>query len=204
MDPIPWSKVEGWACIACGDCCKDFRVPISAYEVARLAGSFGYWAIEAGLNSYYLKKRLDGRCAFQVRRSGRWICGVQPLKPMACKLWPFMVYEKPRYGCRDEAEYEFNGQRFYVYVNPYCRGLAYGKPSHTFESKVLPEFIEIKLGIRERQSLSTSSIVELEGGPPAGEAVGAQLLIVGTPRSPLNIVGALGDSARLYLRIPMP
>ena len=159
MKPIPWRRVENWFCIACGDCCKEFKVPLSAYEATRLASIFGYEYLELGLRGYYLKKRQDKRCVFQVYSNGRWICGIQGLKPLACRLWPFIISERPRYDYKDEAEFEFRGQRFYVYLNPYCRGIIYGKPSSMFINKVIPEFIEISLGLRRNQEFSTSMLV---------------------------------------------
>jgi len=155
---VPWRRVENWLCVACGECCREFRVPLRAYEVVRLANLFGYGPLELGLKGYRLRKRPDGRCVFQVYRSGRWICGIQSIKPLACKLWPFFISDKPQ-DSKDEAEYEFRGYRFYVYVNPFCRGVVYGKPSNVFAKKVIPEFIELSLGLRREQSLSTSPFV---------------------------------------------
>jgi len=159
LEPIPWSKIENWFCIACGNCCREFKVPLSAYEAIKLAEIFGYDRLELGLKGYYLRKRPDRRCVFQVYSNGKWICGIQSIKPLACRLWPFMVRSKPRHGYKDEAEYEYKGQKFYVYVNPYCRGLIFGKPSRMLIEKVIPEFIELSMGLRVKQELSTSLLV---------------------------------------------
>jgi Fe-S-cluster containining protein len=164
---IPWRKVENWLCVACGDCCREFRVPLRAYEAAKLANLFGYGCLELGLGEYRLRKRPDGRCVFQVYTGGKWICGVQCIKPLACKLWPFFISDKPR-DSKDEAEYEFKGYRFYVYVNSFCRGVVYGKPSNIFAKRVIPEVIELSLGLRREQCLSTSPLVSSSLDPLSG------------------------------------
>ena len=160
MPLVPWRRVENWLCVACGDCCREFRVPLRAYEAVKLANLFGYGCLELGLRGYRLRKGPDGRCVFQVYKGGRWICGIQSIKPLACKLWPFFISDKPQ-DSKDEAEYEFKGYMFYVYVNPFCRGVVYGRPSHVFAKKVIPEIIELSLGLRMEQSLSTSPLVGL-------------------------------------------
>jgi len=161
---VPWRRVKDWLCVACGDCCKEFRVPLRAYEAVRFANLFGYGCLELGLRGYRLKKRPDGRCIFQVYREGMWVCGVQNIKPLACKVWPFLIFDKPR-DFKDEAEYEFKNYKFYVYVNPFCRGVVYGEPSSVLAKKVIPEFVELSLGLRREQSLSTSPFVSLEPSP---------------------------------------
>jgi len=162
VKPIPWRKVENWFCIACGDCCREFRVPLNAYEATKLAEIFGYDCLELGLKGYYLKKKPNRRCIFQIYSGGRWICGIQGIKPLACRLWPFIVTQKPRYEYKDEAEFEFRGQKVYVYLNPYCRGIIYGTPSSIFIKKVIPEFVELSLGLRREQELSTSILVSAQ------------------------------------------
>ncbi|MEM4576226.1 MAG: YkgJ family cysteine cluster protein [Candidatus Nezhaarchaeales archaeon] len=159
MKLVPWRRIESWSCIACGDCCKEFRVPLKAYEAARLARLFGYTCIEFNIERYVLRKRLDGRCIFQVYSNGKWVCGIQSIKPLACKIWPFLVSHMPSHGSKEEAWYEYEGRKYYIYVNTFCRGIAYGKPTKTLSEKVLPEFIELSLGIREKQNLSTSMLV---------------------------------------------
>lgn len=161
MKLIPWRKVEDWVCLACGICCKEFRVPLSMHEATKLAMIFGHGCLEVNWRGYYLKKTLDRRCMFQVNLGGKLTCGIQEIKPLACKLWPFTVLREPRYGARNEALYEFKGQGFYVYLNPYCRGIIYGRPSERFERKVIQEFIELSIGLRVKQELSTSPFISL-------------------------------------------
>jgi len=153
---VPWRRVRDWFCTACGGCCMKFKVPLTAYETTIISKVFGYECLELGLGTYYLRRRASKRCIFQVYREGRWVCGIQGFKPMACKLWPFTICEKPEYGFNEEAEFEFGNERFYVYLNPYCRGMVYGRPSKVLVQKVVPEFVELRLGLRREQSRSTS------------------------------------------------
>lgn len=158
---VPWRRVENWFCIACGECCREFKVLLRTYEAVRFANIFGYKCLELGLRGYVLRKRADGRCVFQVYSNGKWVCSVQSIKPLACKLWPFFISERPQ-DFKEEAEYEFKGYTFYVYVNPFCRGLVYGKPTTMFAKKVVPEFIELSLGLRREQTFSTSLLLETD------------------------------------------
>ncbi|MCX8182017.1 MAG: YkgJ family cysteine cluster protein [Candidatus Methanomethyliaceae archaeon] len=161
MKYVPWSKISDWFCTACGKCCKEFKVPLRTYEMVLLANTFGFSCIEFGVSATYLKRRLDGRCVFQVKRNGKMVCGIQPLKPVACKMWPFAVFESPHYEHSNEASFNFKNETFYVYVNNYCRGLIYGSPSFRFINSVIPEFVELKLGLRMHQVRSTSLTIKI-------------------------------------------
>ncbi|MEM3366616.1 MAG: YkgJ family cysteine cluster protein [Candidatus Methanomethyliaceae archaeon] len=156
MRLIPWSKIKDWFCMACGECCKEFKVPLTTYETTLLSKIFGFSCMELGVGTTYLKRRSNGRCVFQVRGEAKMVCGIQLLKPLACKMWPFAVFETPRYECRNEASFDFKDEIFYVYINPYCRGLIYGPPSFRLVNSVIPEFIELRLGLRKHQLRSTS------------------------------------------------
>lgn len=126
------------------------------YEAVRIANIFGYECLELSFKCYYLKKKYDGSCIFQINN----MCGIQDIKPLACKLWPVIINEKPKYGYKEEAEYEYKGQSFYIYLDSYCKGISYGKPLPFFEKYIIPEFIEISLKSREKQLLSTSLIMQ--------------------------------------------
>ncbi len=156
MQFIAWSKLKDWLCNACGWCCSEFKVPLRLYETSLLANIFGYECMESRVGTFYLRRRADGRCIFQVKESEKLICGIQPLKPMACRMWPFIVCERPDHGYREESSFDFRGETFYVYANPCCRCLVYGRPSLRLINFVLPEFIEMKLGMRTDQVRSTS------------------------------------------------
>lgn len=156
---IPWSEVSSWACNACGKCCVGYRVPLKADEYARIARVFGHRVVEFGLGKVYLKHGDGNRCIFQKPSMGRWICSLQGMKPLACKLFPFRVHSKPVYSRGDGSMYTYNGRTFHVYVDPDCEGLVPGKPSHRFQYQVLPEMIHIGMGMRFKQRFTTSKYI---------------------------------------------
>jgi hypothetical protein len=91
------------------------------------------------------------------------------MKPIACELWPFKILIEPKYGNPNEAYFTIRNQDFksknrykshikgfYIYVNPRCRGVLWGKPSAIFINHVLVEFINIRLGLQRKQHYSTS------------------------------------------------
>ena len=81
------------------------------------------------------------------------------MKPRACKLLPFKVYSQPRYGRPNRASYEYMEREFFIYVDPRCAGLRFGRiPSNQLVSNTIPEVVEIVLGLREKQFYSTSRI----------------------------------------------
>ena len=157
MKLIPWSQVESWRCIGCGDCCK-LTVQVTTKEWLDLTRLYGPELVEQSISGFYMRKTIDDRCPFLCRFSDRWICGLQPMKPLACKIWPFKICDNPRYGKPDEAYLKYKSEEFYVYAFPQCPGISYGKPSEQFVSRTLPEFIEIRLGLRRKQFYSTSRL----------------------------------------------
>jgi hypothetical protein len=78
------------------------------------------------------------------------------MKPMACKLWPFKVLDRPKYGEAESSIYNYRGHGLFVYVDKNCTGLRLGAPTPEFSHSVIPEFVEIALGIRQNQYKSTS------------------------------------------------
>lgn len=161
MRPIPWARVRDWNCLACGECCKWFMIPLRADELARILHTFGEWAIEFKLTKPYIRKLYSGsRCIFQYKVQDKWLCILQEMgmKPVACKIWPFIPLIKPKYGRDQEAIFEYSGERFYIYVDPRCPGITIGRPSFHLKREVLPEVIELRLGIRTQQRSTTSPI----------------------------------------------
>ncbi|MEM0049498.1 MAG: YkgJ family cysteine cluster protein [Candidatus Bathyarchaeia archaeon] len=153
---VPWSYVNLWRCNGCGLCCREFEVVLTFNEWLNITKRYGVGVTRAGLNKIYIAKKSDGSCVFLYpSSSGKWLCGLQHIKPLACKLWPFKVLSKPKYGHSSEAIFEYLGQKFYVYIDPFCPGIRWGKPSAELVYKILPEFIEIAIGLREKQVYST-------------------------------------------------
>ena len=159
MKPIPWRYINSWNCIACGLCCRGYDVVLKYPEWVKIIQTYGIGVTRPGINRFYLRKRADDSCIFLYRLFDRWLCGLQHTKPRACKLWPFKVYSQPRYGRANQASYEYMDREFFIYVDPLCKGLRFGKnPSNQLLSKTIPEVIEIVLGLREEQFYSTSKI----------------------------------------------
>jgi hypothetical protein len=134
-------------------------------EWLHLTKTFGAETTAAGLNRFFIKRASDGSCAFLCSSNLNYFCGLQSIKPQACKLWPFKVLAEPRYGEENQAAYDYHGNRFYVYVDTMCNGLRYGVPTWEFRYKTLPEFTELALGVRQVQFKTTRS-----------NAVGARLV----------------------------
>ncbi len=156
---VPWSQVNSWACVACGKCCVGYRVPLKADEYARVSHLYGYSVIEFGLGKVFLKHGEGNRCVFQHPSMGRWVCSLQALKPLACKLFPFRVLSKPVYSRGDGSAYKYQGTTFHVYLDPDCDGVRAGTPSNRFLYQILPEVIQIGIGQRYKQRFTTSKYI---------------------------------------------
>lgn len=78
------------------------------------------------------------------------------MKPLACKIWPFRILDKPKYGRTGEAHFNYRNRDFYIYLVPRCVGINWGKPSEHLAKVVIPEFIDVKLGLQKRQLHSTA------------------------------------------------
>ncbi|WP_455364213.1 YkgJ family cysteine cluster protein [[Eubacterium] cellulosolvens] len=160
MTPIPWQAISSWNCIACGECCREYTINISINDWARITRVYGADVVKLGLTECYLRKRPDNRCIFQyLDRGGRWLCGLQHMKPSICKLWPFKIQYRPTYKREKEAEYLYKERLYYVYVDPFCRGVSYGHPSWSLKNVIIPEFIELATKGIERQVHSTSHLI---------------------------------------------
>jgi Fe-S-cluster containining protein len=131
---VPWRKVHSWHCTACGLCCNEYIVPLRSYEYLKLRWS-GF--VEERLGRFYIKK-VNGKCPFQHGR----LCILQgELKPIACKLYPFVIRKKGD----ESAEFEYNGETFYVYVDTFCPNIVLGRPSESLK-RMIVEAIQVNLG----------------------------------------------------------
>ena len=157
MAPTPWSYVHSWRCTGCGICCREFEVVLKLDEWLNLIRTYGVGVTKAGLNKFYLEKSSDGSCIFLRMFNGVHFCGLQNMKPASCKLWPFKILDQPRYGKSQQALYDYRGRRFYIYIDPLCPEIRWGKPPLKMVDNVIPEFIDIALGLRDKQFYSTSS-----------------------------------------------
>lgn len=156
MIPLPWRYVASWNCIACGMCCRGFRVTVGFNEWMRIVKAYGFGVTEPGINKFYLRRRSDGSCVFLYKLYDMGFCGLQHMKPKACKLWPFKVLDRPKYGRPNEAFYKYGDRKFFIYADPSCMGIRWGSPTQEFAYGTVTEVVEIALGLREKQYYSTS------------------------------------------------
>jgi hypothetical protein len=87
-----------------------------------------------------------------------YLCGLQHMKPKACKLWPFKIFGEPQYGYASNAVYSYGENQLFVYADSTCSGLRYGKPTLEFSECTLKEFVEIALGVRNNQFKTTADL----------------------------------------------
>ena len=158
MQFVPWQNIADWKCTTCGYCCKLYSVVLNFPEWLRLVKTFGAATTVAGLDKFYIKRADDGCCTFLCRFGGTYSCGLQQMKPAACKLWPFKVLSEPKYGQAKQALLNYHGMQLYVYADAMCSGLRYGTPTWEFNSSTLREFVALALGARQVQCKTTSDL----------------------------------------------
>jgi Fe-S-cluster containining protein len=155
MQFVPWQNVADWHCKGCGYCCKLYSVVLGFPEWVNITRTFGAQTTISGLDHFYIKRHSDGTCAFLCNKQNNYSCGLQAMKPEACKIWPFKVLAQPKYGEPNQAAYDYMGNRLYVYADTMCSGLRYGTPTWEFHNTTIKEFTELALGIRNIQYKTT-------------------------------------------------
>jgi len=158
MIPVPWRNVKSWNCVECGMCCRDYHVVLNFNEWINIVRNFGVESTIPSVNKLFLGKNSDGTCCFLNQVGNACVCGLQYTKPVACKIWPFKIFLDPKFGSQNEALYKYRDSNFFVYVDPACTGLRWGKPAQDFLYRTLPEFIDVAVGLRKQQFYSTSKI----------------------------------------------
>jgi Fe-S-cluster containining protein len=158
MQFVPWQNIADWRCKACGYCCKLYSVVINPKEWANIAQTFGVQTTVAGQDRLFIKRASDGSCAFLCHDTNNYYCGLQNMKPQACKLWPFKVLGEPKYGEPNRAAYDYGGVRLYVYGDTMCSGLRLGEPTWEFRNTKVKEFTELALGLRDVQYRTTRAV----------------------------------------------
>lgn len=157
MRVVPWSQISSWRCNNCGICCRCYDVVLKFPEWLGIVKNFGVEYTAPNITKFYLRRSADGSCMFLYRTPKISFCTLQHMKPKACKLWPFKVSNRPTFSNPNKAVYHYNDQKFFVYADATCAGLRFGTPTQEFIYSVVPEFVEIALGIREKQYKTTSS-----------------------------------------------
>ena len=139
MPLAPWSLFKTWSCLKCGLCCRKYTVPLNKGEAEFYQAIFGDDAV-AKVNGKFVLRKIGNRCIFQ---NGS-LCAIQELKPRNCKLWPFIVMKKPlNKRTAKLAEYEFQNEVFYVYVDTFCKGINAGyRPIEEAVREAITDFLE--------------------------------------------------------------
>ncbi len=110
------------------------------------------------MSGFYIRKTLDNWCPFLYKQTTDSFCSLQQTKPLACRLWPFRMANQPTHGNEEAARFQHRNNIYYVYVIPFCRGITYGRPTEFFAKYVIPEFLDIRLGLRREQNHSTRKL----------------------------------------------
>ena len=156
MRCIPWSWVKSWRCVGCGQCCNRFAIPLRTYEYASMTKHFGHGMTETDNLGNPCVRKVRGRCVFQ---DDEGLCNAQRLglKPLACKLWPFMVFKEPRRRFEAEASFRHQGRESFVYVDTAfpCNGLNKGNPEEL--PLILAEAVEVARDQGRAQHHTTAS-----------------------------------------------
>ncbi len=155
MKFVPWQYISDWKCDMCGDCCRLYSVVIDFPEWLQIVKNFGVEKTVTGLDKFYIKRGIDGSCPFAYSIAHNCLCGLQNMKPGACKQWPFKVLFEPKFGDANHASYSYGDLRLFVYADSLCSGLKYGNPRWEFAALTLREFVELTLGKRQTQRMTT-------------------------------------------------
>ena len=155
LKAIPWRSVSSWTCLRCGECCR-LIVQLTMREWLNITRNYGYSLVYQGIDGFFLRRTVDECCPFLLRGSNGWLCDLQNTKPLTCKMWPFRILTDPRYGDGDEASFTYRGRKFYIYVTSLCPGIIWGRPTEELIRRILPEFIDVRLGLQRERHFSTS------------------------------------------------
>ncbi len=157
MQFVPWQFIADWKCDSCGICCRRYSVVLNFQEWLRIVKTYSMELTASDLTRLYIKRKNDGTCSFLCDFATSSFCGLQHMKPEACKLWPFKVLGTPKYGYPRQAAYNYCGKTLFVYADSNCTGLNYGQPSWGFANFTVKEFAEIAFGFNHCQTKSTGN-----------------------------------------------
>ena len=158
MEFIPWRHIADWKCNACSSCCRLYSVVLGFPEWLKIVKVYDVEKTVAGLDKLYLKRACDGSCSFLYHFGKNCYCGLQHMKPAACKLWPFKILPTPKYGHANEAVFNYPTRKLFIYADSMCAGLRYGSPTWSFQFSTLREFTEIAFGTRWGQLRTTGNM----------------------------------------------
>ncbi|WP_202319659.1 YkgJ family cysteine cluster protein [Archaeoglobus neptunius] len=148
---VPWKRVASWHCNACGVCCRVYKPKLTLYEYLKLRTT-GFVEEKAG--KFYLKK-VGGRCPFQRGN----LCSLQQtIKPLSCKLFPFVILKKGS----DDALFEFEDREYFVYADPFCPNLRIKRDCTPSVYSAVKEAIMLFEGRGEFKLLTSNQPKELQ------------------------------------------
>lgn len=156
MHFVPWKSIRSWRCTTCGICCRHYDVVLKFPEWLHIVKTFGVNYTSSSLNKLFLGRRGNGSCAFLHETQNGSFCGLQFIKPRACRIWPFKVLTRPRFGSPSQAIYTYKDRRFFIYADSVCRGLRFGIPTRELVYSIIPEFIGIAIGSNRKQFKTTA------------------------------------------------
>ena len=125
-------------------------------SIIQLFGSRATMTKTIGSQSYVFLKKNDEGCIFLYNVGNKRFCSIHESKPTLCRLWPFIVCDKPKYGKLDEAVFYHYGEKVYVYVEPHCPSLVWGKPENRLKQTILPEIIDFKFRLKNNRLIHTN------------------------------------------------
>lgn len=152
MSCVPWRLVKSWRCLSCGSCCRRYVVNLTWEEYRKI---IKFWPGKVRIkdNKPYLGRKTEGDCEFL---SGN-LCYLQMLdmKPLACKVWPFIVLLKPdKMDKNFDGLYQTTSKEYFVYLNPRCLGINKGNPVDF--KRTIDEVINLWNGLKKEQYYSTN------------------------------------------------
>lgn len=147
-----------FTCVRCGRCCSTGpNVALTVYDICRIAQYLGVnWrelrgkyiiAYIADMTPVPALRGLPDKCAFLEIENGLPKCKIYPVRPMRCKLYPFLPGSP--------------SNKNYVYYDEKCLGIGVGDPVEP-PWKILDKYYdELQRHYRELYSL-----VFIEGYEP--------------------------------------
>lgn len=156
--PVPWRRISSWNCTMCGECCFRFDVKLRWDEAMKLTNLYGREFLTPRPGGFILSK-VGGRCPFLLDFGKIRACKLQlDMKPIACKLWPFQVHLKPKYGKDRDARFTLEEGEFFVYVDLRCKGVRPGNPGPNLV-ETISEAVKLALDPSGVQLRTTSSLI---------------------------------------------
>ncbi len=154
---VSWKKVKSWHCIACGECCKKFNVPLKPSEYVKISRLFNGKVFNFNVKPgrVYIRRKNNKKCIFQYKKFARWLCRIQNIKPIACKIFPFLISKSKN----KEALYKYKGVSYNVYLDTTCISIELGEPSINFIYKTIPKALELSLDPYSPLNLLTSNLL---------------------------------------------